>query len=290
MHDFMLVNEAVLPASSQTMSPGQVGAVNGWGVFSTLRVHKGVLFAWQRHFDRMAKDAALLRIPFPTDSTWLESQLYKLITANEAEESTLRVIVLRNKGGMWEGPGIERPFELIAFTTALKDWGTSVKLGLVPQARHAANHFAGTKMLSWSFNLCMYEQAHDEGFDEVVLLNEHGQVSELTSANLFAVFGNQVVTPPLADSGCLPGITRALLLEEIRVPGVTVLEQILMPTDLEKADGLFITSSTRDLLPVASIQSMTIQQDDVVRNLLNGAFQDYLGNYCLSHQSVKKRL
>lgn len=286
MHDFILVNESVLPASSQTMSPGQVGAVNGWGVFSTVRVHHGVLFAWERHFRRMAKDAALLRVPFPDDSIWMEEQLLKLIAANGAAESTLRVIVMRNKGGMWEGPGLERPFELIAFTTGLKNWGGDVSLGLVPQARHAANHFAGTKMLSWSFNLCMYEQAHDEGFDEVVLLNERGEVSELTSANLFAVFGNQVLTPPL-DSGCLPGITRALLLEEVVVPGIVVREARLMPEDLAGADGLFITSSTRHLLRVKAVQSLQIQQGDEVRARLNRAFEDYLNRYCETRASIR---
>lgn len=279
MHDFMLVNEAVLPASSKTMSPGQVGAVNGWGVFSTLRVHNGILFEWPRHYARMAKDAELLRIPFPADSAHFESLLLKLIEANGAQESTLRVIVLRNKGGMWEGPGLERPYDIYAFTTNLKNWGTSVKLGLVPQARHAANHFAGTKMLSWSFNLCMYEQAHDDGFDEVVLLNERDEVSELTSANLFAVFGDKVLTPPIS-SGCLPGITRALLLEQIRVPGIAIEEATLTIGDLEKADGLFITSSTRDLLPVASIHGLNIQQGDKVRSILNRAFQQHLDAYC----------
>jgi branched-chain amino acid aminotransferase len=281
MHDFMLVNEDVLPASSKTMTPGHVGAVNGWGVFSTLRVHHGVLFAWQRHFERMKKDAALLRVPFPEDSAWMERQLLKLVGANGAVESTLRVIVVRNKGGMWEGPGIERAYDLYAFTTGLKDWGESVRLGVVPQARHAENEYAGTKMLSWSFNLCMYERAHDEGFDEVVLLNERGEVSELTSANLFAVFGNEVVTPPL-NSGCLPGVTRALLLEEVRVDGVTVKEGVLKPGDLERADGLFITSSTRDLLPVAEVQGLKIQRGDAVRARLNAAFQKNLDDYCVA--------
>jgi len=279
MHEFMLVNDEVLPASSRTISPGQVGAVNGWGVFSTLRVHNGVLFAWQRHYNRMAKDAKLLRIPFPEDATWLEQQLLKLIAANKAQESTLRVIILRNQGGMWQGPGIDRPYDLYAFTTNLNNWGSGVKLGLVPQARHASSEFAGTKMLSWSFNLCMYERAHDEGYDEVVLLNERDEVSELTSANLFAVFGNEILTPPIS-SGCLPGITRALLLEEIKVPGITIRETTLLTKDLERADGLFITSSTRDLLPVASIQSLTIQQGDEVRAILNEAFQRYLETYC----------
>jgi branched-chain amino acid aminotransferase len=288
MHEHMLVNEEVLPATSRTMTPGQVGAVNGWGVFSTLRVHHGVLFEWQRHYNRMAKDAALLRIPFPEDSAWLERQLLKLIAANNAQESTLRVIVLRNKGGMWEGPGIDRPFDLYAFTTNLKNWGKSVKLGLVPQARHAANTYAGTKMLSWSFNLCMYEQAHDDGFDEVVLLNERGEVAELTSANLFAVYGNEILTPPIS-SGCLPGITRALLLDTVKVPGINIRETTLLPEDLERADGLFITSSTRDLLPVASIHSLNIAHDDSIRAILNQAFQQHLDSYCLTRQPATTR-
>lgn len=288
MHDFMLVNEAVLPASSKTMAPGQVGAVNGWGVFSTLRVKDGVLFEWQRHYNRMAKDALLLKVPFPESSDWFEAQLHKLIEANQAHNATLRVIVLRNKGGMWEGPSIDRPFELYAFTTNLKNWGQSVKLGLVPQARHAANQFAGTKMLSWSFNLCMYDQAHQDGFDEVVLLNERDEVSELTSANLFAVYGNLVLTPPIS-SGCLPGITRALLLEEIKVPGIEIREQTLTLADLEKADGLFITSSTRDLLPVASVHTIQIQQGDQIRQRLSQAFEQHLESYTQSHQRATTR-
>ena len=71
-------------------------------------------------------------------------------------------------------------------------------------------------MLSWAFNLNWYREAHDRGFDEVVLLNEREEVAECTSANIFAVFGDQVYTPPL-DSGCLPGITREILLSDIRV-------------------------------------------------------------------------
>jgi branched-chain amino acid aminotransferase len=279
MHPYMLSNDEIVPAGTRTLSPGQVGAVNGWGVFSTLRVHLGVLFAWERHYARMERDARLLRVPFPTDMREFQKQLLRLVEANDASEATLRVIVLRNQGGMWEGPGIERPYEVVAFTTGLKNWGEGVRLGWVPQARHAGNVFAGTKMLSWSFNLCYYEKAHEDGFDEVVLLNERDEVSELTSANLFIVKGNQVLTPPLA-SGCLPGVTRALLLEEIQVSGIEIAEATLRAEDLEAADEIFITSSTRDLLPVREIEGLTIQTGDRVRPLLNAAFQHHLGHYC----------
>ena len=86
-------------------------------------------------------------------------------------------------------------------------------------ARHAACQFAGTKILSWAMNLTWLESAQARGFDEVILLNERGEVAECTSANIFIANGSQVWTPPLS-SGCLPGITREVLLGEIRVPGI----------------------------------------------------------------------
>jgi len=129
---------------------------------------------------------------------------------------------------------------------------------MVPQARHAENVFRGTKMLSWCFNLTWNESARQHHFDEVVLLNERGEVAELTSANIFVVRGHEILTPPL-DSGCLPGITRALILEELEIPGYRIGEAVLTPADLEAADEVFVTSSTRDTLPVAAIEGLNLR-------------------------------
>ena len=278
MHRYLLHNDLVRDAHDLFLSPGQVGLLNGWGVFSTIRVYDGVMFAWERHFARMQRDAALMRVPFPQEASWLEERLYRLIDANQAQESTLRVVVVRNRGGMWEGPAITRDFDLIAFTADVNNWGGGVKLGVVPNARYAANEFAGVKYLSWSQNLTWYERAHDQGLDEVILLNERGELSECTSANIFLAFGDEVRTPPLS-SGCLPGVTRMLLVEEIRVPGIRVAEQTLYPADLEAADEIFISSSTRELLPVISIEGFQIQRGERVKNLLQGAFSEYMSAY-----------
>lgn len=239
------------------------------------------MFAWERHWARMQRDAARMRVPFPSSATWLEERLYRLIDANQAAHSTLRVIVVRNRGGMWEGPAAEREFDTVAFTAPLNHWGDAVKLGVVPQARHAASEFSGTKYLSWSENLTRYERAHEQGFDEVVLLNERGEVAECTSANIFIVEGENVFTPPLA-SGCLPGVTRALLLEEIRVPGLTISEKTILPSGLETADAVFITSTTRDLMPVASVDGLKIRQGKRVRDRLQQAFSAYTKAYVAS--------
>jgi len=234
--------------------------MNGWGVFSTLRIADGVPFAFERHWARMHKDAQLMHVPFPDDPDAFRAKLLQLVEANGAMNSTLRVAVVRNQGGPFEGPAMDRKYDIIAFTTDLTDWPASVALAIKAHARHAKSEFAGTKILSWSFNLTWNEQARERGFDEVVLLNERGEVSECTSANLFVIEGSHVWTPPIS-SGCLPGITRAILLEDIKVPGVNIGEKTLMPADLERADRIFITSSTRDVLPVREIETLHVRQE-----------------------------
>ena len=274
MHRFLLHNDEIRDAGERIVSPGQVGLLNGWGVFSTIRVYDGVMFQWERHWARMQRDAKRLRVPFPEKAEWLEQRLIRLIDSNEALNSTLRVVVVRNQGGMWQGPAATREFDVVAFTAEVNQWGDSVKLGIVPNARHAANEFAGVKYLSWSQNLTWYERAHEQGLDEVVLLNERGEVSECTSANIFIVEGPSVWTPPLS-SGCLPGVTRALLLEEIHVPGFHIGEKTLLPADLESADEVFITSTTRELMPVVSIDGLKLRGASAATGRLESEFKTF---------------
>ncbi len=279
MHRFLLHNDDVREAGDRIVSPGQVGLLSGWGVFSTLRVYDGVMFQWARHWARMKRDAELMRVPFPEEPEWLEHGLNRLIEANRAWNATLRVVIVRNRGGMWEGPAASvRPFDAIAFTAEVNPWGEGVNLGIVPNARHAANEFAGTKVLSWSQNLTWNERAHEQGFDEVILLNERGEVAECTSANVFIVKGARVETPPLS-AGCLPGVTRALLLEEIRVDSLEISEQTLLPADLESADEVFITSTTREILPVKSVEGLKIQRSRQVSDRLQHALTSLVEAY-----------
>jgi branched-chain amino acid aminotransferase len=278
LHPNFLHNDEVLDTHQKTLAAGQVGLLNGWGVFSTLRVADGVMFAFERHWERMQHDASTMHVPFPADRDWLKSRLLKLIEANAAWNATLRVVVVRNRGGLFEGPDLGREFDVIAFTADLNPWGTSVRLALKPYGRYAQNEFAGAKVLSWAQNLTWYEEAHQRGFDEVVLLNERGEVSECTSANIFAVRGTEIWTPPLA-SGCLPGVTRALLLDEIRLPHIPVMEKTLFPADLESADQVFVTSTTRDFLPASHIEGLNIRNQGSVLDQIGKAFAHYRAEY-----------
>jgi branched-chain amino acid aminotransferase len=131
-------------------------------------------------------------------------------------------------------------------------------------------------------NLTWAEKAHERGFDEVILLNERGEVSELTSANIFIATGGDVWTPPLS-SGCLPGVTRDLLLSEVHAPGFTVREQTLYLDDFYAADEVFITSSTRDLLAVTEIDGRAVNRKGNAMEALKSAFSAYIESYVRTH-------
>ena len=284
IHRHVLFNDQIRDSSEKLLATGQVGLLAGWGVFSTIRVAGGVLFAFERHWARMCKDAALFRVPMPCAAEEGGRRLLELVEKNRAYNSSLRAYVVRNDGSVFASPS-ERRSDLIGMTVDLKDWGSGVKLAVVPQARHAASMFAGAKILSWAMNLTWVEDAQSRGFDEVILLNERGEVAECTSANIFIARGNQVWTPPLS-SGCLPGVTRDLLLSEIRVPGFKVGERVLMPADLETADEVFITSTTRELLPVLEIEHKPLKRGDQALRALQAEFSNYVDRYVAEHKAV----
>ena len=285
MHRHMLHNDRLEEASSRSLGAGQVGLLSGWGVFSTIRVADGVLFAFERHYDRMKRDAAKLHVAIPMELDAMQAHLLRLVEANEAWDATMRVCVVRNRGGLWEGPGVTTDADVVAFTAPLHPWPDQVSLGLKAAARYTDSEFAGTKVLSWAPNLVWYEEAHNRGLGDMLLLNERGDVSECTSANIFAVFGDTVLTPPL-DSGCLPGVTRALLLE-MQIEGVHVREKELAPEDLEKADQVFITSTTRDLLPVQAIEGLKIRNTGEVAARLEEAIVRYRASYIRTHATAR---
>ena len=153
LHRFVLHNDRIREAAEPSLLPGQVGLLSGWGVFSTCTVADGVLFAFERHWARISRDAAAMHVPLPGDSGAVRQKLIELVEANRAFNSTLRLVIVRNGGGMWAGPSNGRASDVIALTADSKEWGSGVKLGIVPHGRHAACEFATTKILSWAMNL-----------------------------------------------------------------------------------------------------------------------------------------
>lgn len=283
IHRFVLHNGSIRDAVDRVFSPGQVGLLSGWGVFSTVRVADGVLFAFERHWARLSRDAEAFHVALPGDLEQVRRGLLELVEANHAYNSTLRLSIVRNGGGMWAGPATGAESDWIALTADSKHWGAGVKLAYVKNGRFSACPFSGTKILSWAMNLTWLESAHARGFDEVILLNERGEVAECTSANIYIASGNHIWTPPLS-SGCLPGVTREVLLDECRAEGFELGEKVIAPAELEAADDVFITSTTRDLLPVTQVEGQRVGRSAAARHALEQSFADYVRRYVAGHK------
>ena len=252
IHRQIFHNDRIVPIGEARLSPGQAGLLNGYGLFTTMRIFQGEPFMYERHWRRMEKDAAKIRLPFSFDPAKVRRQLSELLAANQVVEGTARIYMILNHTGFWQSDESGPEVDLIIFTAGLPAHADVARLGVAENGRHAASPLAGVKTTAWLNNVWHLAEAQKAGWTEVILLNERGEVAECTSANIFCVKGGKVLTPPLS-SGCLEGVTRSVLLEIGPRAGVEVVEQALFPEDLYSADEVFITSTNRTLLGVSEI-------------------------------------
>jgi branched-chain amino acid aminotransferase len=252
IHSNIFHNDTLLPIEDVRLSAGQAGLLCGWGIFTTIRISRGEAFAYERHWRRLEKDAATIRLPMPYTGAKVRVHLHEVIRANKVSDGCARIYLVYNSVGFWQSDEQRPQVDLIIYSAQLPEYPEPIRLGLREHGRHAASPLAGVKSISWLPNVWAVAEAQKEGFDEVVLLNERGEIAECTAANIFAVKGGKVYTPPL-NSGCLEGVTRGILFEIAPEAGVAVIEQALRPDDLYSSDEVFISSTNRNLLGVGEI-------------------------------------
>lgn len=278
IHPYVCHNERLLPIEKTRLSPGQAGLICGWGIFTTLRISRGEAFAYERHWRRLEKDAALIHLPMPYSGAKVRLHLHEVIRANKVTEGCARIYLVYNSVGFWQSAEDRPPVDLIIYTAGLPEHREVVRLALREHGRHAASPLSGVKAISWLNNVWAIGEANAAGFDEVVMLNERGEAAECTSANIFTVKEGRILTPPLS-SGCLEGVTRGILLEIAPEAGLPVLEQSLFPQDLYSADEVFISSTNRNLISVAEIAGHAIPAPGPVCHRLNELFDAYVADY-----------
>jgi branched-chain amino acid aminotransferase len=283
VHRFVFHNNRLLPIHEVRLSPGQAGLMSGWGLFTTMRIVEGIPFAFERHWQRLIRDAERTHCPFPFDEGIMRNHLAEVLRANEVREGCARIYAIYNQIGFWRSDENFPKADLLICSADLPAYRDHVRLALREHGRHAASPLAGVKVTSWLNNVWNLYEAQQAGFDEVVLLNERGEVAECTAANIFCVRGGRVLTPPLS-SGCLAGITRSVTLEIGPRTGVPVEEHILLPGDLFTAEEVFISSTNRNIVPVTEIDGRQVGTNSrPVMATLEAAFAAYTREYVDAH-------
>lgn len=279
IHRNLFHNERLQPVEKARLSPGQAGLLCGWGIFTTLRIVRGEAFAYERHWRRLEKDAAIIRLPMPYASAKVRIHMQEVIRANRVSEGCARIYLVYNKVGFWQSEEPQPEVDLIIYTSDLPKFQEPLRLDLREHGRHAASALAGVKTISWLNNVWSAGEAQRDGFDEVILLNERAEVAECTAANLFAVKNGKVFTPPLT-SGCLEGVTRGILFEIAPDAGIPVIEQTLLHDDLYRADEVFVSSTNRNVLGVGEIAGHALANaPGPVTRRVHELFDAYVSQY-----------
>ena len=280
IHRYVFHNDELREIDKVRWSPGQAGLICGWGLFTTVRIVHGEAFAYERHWRRLEKDSAITRMPLGHTGARVRVHLQEVIRANRVQEGCARIYLVWNTVGSWKSAEKMPDVDLVITSADVPHYPDTLRLTVREHGRHAASALAGVKTISWLNSVWAVAEAHREGFDEVVLLNERGEVSECTAANLFAVKGDKVLTPPLS-SGCLEGVTRGILTEVAGEAGTAVVEQVLRMDDLYGADEVFITSTNRNVIGVREIAGRTIGDGKMgeVTKRLDRAFDGFVKDY-----------
>jgi branched-chain amino acid aminotransferase len=244
--DRIWIDGALHPAAELAVSPMDHGLTVGDGVFETMRTERGEPFAVTRHLARLRRSAAGLDLTVPYEDDELRAGVRELLAANGPDARRVRITLTGGVGPLGSDRSGSRPTMVIA-TSAGRVWRPTTTVLTVPWRRNEHSPIAGLKTTSYAENVVALQRARDAGADEALFANTAGNLCEGTGTNIFVGRRGRLLTPPLS-SGCLAGITRQLVLE------LTDAVEADLPIDrLGEIDEAFITSSTRDVHPVARL-------------------------------------
>jgi branched-chain amino acid aminotransferase len=218
------------------------GLTVGDGVFEAVKVVDGVPFALSRHLERLAASARGLGLP-ALDPEEVRRAVAAVLEGEPLALGRLRITYTGGPAPMGSGRGEATP-TLVVAAAAMQPWPGPASVVTVPWRRNEHGALAGLKTTSYAENVIALAYAAEHEATEAVFANTAGQLCEGTGSNVFYVVDGELRTPTLG-SGCLAGISRALLLEWCGG------REIDEPVDvLETADEIFLVSTTRDVQPV----------------------------------------
>ena len=274
------VNGRIVGERDAVISIFDHGFLYGEGIYETMRTYHGRLLLYDRHMRRLRNSAGMLVLELPFTDADLASQIRDTMTAADLEgaEAYVRVLVTRGVGDLTYDPqATSTPSVIIIVKPQIdpspNEYERGVRVVIVDVVR---NHPSTVNPMIKSNNLLNNALAAQEairrGAFEGIMRNYRGELSECTTSNLFIVKDGAALTPPLA-SGLLPGITREFLFDIGKDIGVDVREQVLRDEDLFSADEAFLTSTTREAVPIVKVNDRTIgngRPGPVTKALLEG--------------------
>ena len=262
------VNGRIADEAHAVISVFDHGFLYGEGIYETLRTYDGEPFLFDRHMRRLRTSAAMLDLPITLSNDQIAARFDETMRAAGlgpagGGEAYIRLLVTRGIGDLtYDLAATPEPSFVVIVKPHVDPepaiYEKGVKVAMVEVVR---NHPDTVNPLIKSNNLLnsalAMQEAAKRGAFEGLMRNYRGELAEFSTANVFIVKDGVALTPPL-DAGLLAGITREFLFEVGADAGIQVREQVLRDPDLFGADEVFLTSTTREIVPIVTVDDRTI--------------------------------
>ena len=245
------------------LSPLDQGFLFGASVYETVRTYDGVPFLVERHLKRLRESALALGIDIVESDETLTRRVYETLEDSGNAESSIRIVVSAGVGAIDYRQGSTKKPTIVVVVRPLppfpeslyKDGATASFVSIMRAGRgNLSPRIKSSNLLN---NLMALRQAHEQGAYEALMLNPKGEVCEGSMSNVFVVTDATITTPPIS-AGILEGITRELVVSIAREGGFELEERILLPDELLGANEVFITASSRQVVPIVKVDEQPI--------------------------------
>jgi branched-chain amino acid aminotransferase len=264
MSAVVYVNGIIRPAAEAVVPVYDHGFLYGEGIYETLRTYGRAPFLFGPHMARLRQSARMMALDVPFTDDDLERRVRETMAAEGGEgELYIRMLLTRGVGELSYDPKVCPTPTLVIIVKPLvphdeRTFRDGIRLALVSLRRNHPDALnPAIKSNNLLNNALAMQEAYRRGADEALMLNQAGEIAECSQSNVFLVIDGTAVTPPVS-AGLLPGVTRQYVLDLARATGIPAEETRLLPSDLDRAQEVFITGTTREVTPVGAIDDRPI--------------------------------
>jgi len=239
------------------------GFLFGDSIYETIRTYNRKPFLLDRHLKRLDNSGRMMYLGLPLADNQMEAEIQRTVQASSNPECYIRLIVTRGAGKIGLDINLSKHPTYVIIVDRLAPfppeyYDVGVKVCIVSIRRNdQASLNPKMKTSNLLNNILAYHQAKEQGAFEGVLCNLSGYVTECTGSNIFLVKNGVLITPP-SSAGLLEGVTRALTIQLAAASGIPMQEKNVTPDELIEADEAFITSTTKEIMPVHTINNTRI--------------------------------
>ncbi|TNE97745.1 MAG: branched-chain-amino acid aminotransferase [Deltaproteobacteria bacterium] len=257
------INGNIVGPEEATISVFDRGFLFGDSIYEVTLTYDGVLYKIDEHLDRLWESASRLDMPISISRKQLTYQMLKTLKALNETRAYIRVVITRGEGEIGLDPSLAVKNNLVIITKKLPEnptwwYDSGVEMIVASVLRNPKESMdPAIKSGNYLNNVLAYSQAKKQGAFDAIMLNADGMVTEGTTNNIWIVKDGKLKTPPLA-AGLLSGITRKIVLELAFDNKIPAAEENFTPEELKDADECFLTSSTKELVPITKIDGISI--------------------------------